>query len=271
MKTNKKILIVCQSTYNKNTLKIAEAMARVLETKVVTPKACEKLDLLQYDVIGLGSGINFNRHNDVLLDFVDNLPKMSKKVFIFSTRANPFLGKYHQALRTKLLEKGFDIIGEFSSVAFDATGPFSIVGGVHKGRPHQRDMQRAEQFARSLGLGNDGTYKALEKKLKRVKSEEERKKLFQVDRKTHGSDWHGRLVCVDWNRCIGCGKCQRDCPLSVYDLVEVNSQKKALGKRDLDCVRCKLCKNQCPSYAIMLGGTWKDAFRIAVRHANKHK
>lgn len=72
----------------------------------------------EYDLIGFGSGIYFQEHHRKILKFVDELPAIDKKVFIFSTRAaflpfrNPL--KYHINLKNKLNNKNFEVIDEFT-------------------------------------------------------------------------------------------------------------------------------------------------------------
>jgi len=48
------------------------------------------------------------------------------------------------------LEKGFDVIKEFSCKGFDTVGPFKFIGGISKGRPNEKDLENAKNFARSL-------------------------------------------------------------------------------------------------------------------------
>jgi len=110
---NMKTLIICVSVYKGNTKKIADAMADVLNAQVVKPKEIDIGTLIDYDMIGFGSGINFKKHNKILLEFVDTLPILNKKAFIFLTRGNPRLGKYHRVLKEKLAAKDFQVIGEF--------------------------------------------------------------------------------------------------------------------------------------------------------------
>ncbi len=54
-----KSLIICQSYHHGNTKHIADAMAAVLNTDVVSPRDVKGEGLEYYDHIGLGSGIAF--------------------------------------------------------------------------------------------------------------------------------------------------------------------------------------------------------------------
>ena len=57
---------------------------------------------------------------------------------------------FGKPLKEKLLEKGFDIVGEFSCRGFDTVMPFKLIGGISKGRPSGKDLQQARNFAQEL-------------------------------------------------------------------------------------------------------------------------
>lgn len=58
-----KTIIFYSSTYNGNTLKIAESMAAVLSADLVSIESeTSGIDLSKYDLIGLGSAIHFAEH-----------------------------------------------------------------------------------------------------------------------------------------------------------------------------------------------------------------
>ncbi len=69
-----KSLVVVYSYHHNNTLKIAEVMAKVLDAQVKSPHQISPEELQRYDLVGFGSGINSERHYQVLLDFTDRLP-----------------------------------------------------------------------------------------------------------------------------------------------------------------------------------------------------
>jgi flavodoxin len=101
-----KTLIVCVSQHNGNTKKIADAMAAVLDAEVRRPGDVNVEALAEYDLIGFGSGIAFGKHYQPLLRWVETLPALDKKAFVFSTRGASRQGPHHRALKDKLEEKG---------------------------------------------------------------------------------------------------------------------------------------------------------------------
>ncbi len=145
-----KTLIVYTSFHHNNTEKIARAMAGVLDADLTDP---EDADIQEYDLIGFGSGIYFGKHDKRLLKLAENLSASGrKKAFVFSTsglsdRMNIFASHFHNPLKKKLQEKGFDVVGEFNCPGFDTAGPFKVIGGVSKGRPNKEDMEKAKRFA----------------------------------------------------------------------------------------------------------------------------
>jgi len=152
-----KTLLIYISIHHGNTEKIAKAMSEILYAELLKPNEVEINSLLKYDLIGLGSGIYFFKHHKALLKLADKLPIMkNKKVFIFSTRGIGPVWFYHRPLKKKLLEKGFNIVGEFSCRSFDTylfdkyVPLLRFTGGLNKGRPNTKDLEKARIFSRGL-------------------------------------------------------------------------------------------------------------------------
>ncbi len=148
-----KATIVCSNKYKGNTMKIALAMASVLDAEVVEPKDAEVSAVVESDLAGFGSGIFFGKHEESLLAFVDTLPNLEKNVFVFSTRGRNsfFEATYHKLLKEKLTQKGYKVIGEYSCRGFtDYYKIFKIFGGVNKVHPTEKEIEKAKAFALRL-------------------------------------------------------------------------------------------------------------------------
>ena len=146
-----KALILYVSIHHGNTKKVAMAMAEVLNAKLAKPWEIKPEELAEYDLIGFGSGIYYWKHHRALFKLVEGLPEMKgKKAFIFSTAGIdvPFIN--HRKLRNALRKKGFEILGEFSCRGWDTNGWLEKMGGINKGHPDEKDLERARRFAEEV-------------------------------------------------------------------------------------------------------------------------
>jgi flavodoxin len=145
-----RVLITYNSVHRGNTKKIAEAMASIVDADLIKYDEVDGYNILDYDLIGFGSGIYHGKINKEMIEFLNSLPQVKKRkafVFITSGQENP---KYANAFADQVSEHGFDVIGKFSCKAFDAWGPLKIIGGINKGRPNSTDIKRAQIFIKEL-------------------------------------------------------------------------------------------------------------------------
>ena len=136
-----------------NTEKIAKAIANVLQAELLKPEEVTPDTLSRIDLFGVGSGIYNKKHHESLFAMVDKLPSANNKsAFIFSTSGygEKRIEKYHEPLKSKMVAKGFKIIGEFTSLGLDTEGMLRLSGGANKGRPNDDDLKNADDFARTL-------------------------------------------------------------------------------------------------------------------------
>ncbi|MFP4115689.1 MAG: flavodoxin family protein [Candidatus Aenigmatarchaeota archaeon] len=149
-----KALIVYRSKHQGNTEKVAEAMAEVMDADLKKPEELNTEDLEDYDFVGFGSGIYFRKHDEKVLGFVDDLPQMEgKDAFIVSTSGLPKIPLVHEferPLRDRLEGKGFEIVGSFDCRGVDHYSFFKYLGGIHRGKPDEGDLEDARDFARKL-------------------------------------------------------------------------------------------------------------------------
>ena len=187
-----------------------------------------------------------------------------QNAFVFSTHGSPLLGSYHKACKELLVSKGKKVIGEFSTKGYDGTGPFVLVGGGNKGKPNEKDLRKAAQFIENLFP----EYKRTDYYLQLPNTQkvcENHTNSYSIQADGQEILLQGDLVTVQQNQCIGCGLCVQRCPLGIYKL----EGGKSVPVGELDCIQCELCQAFCPERAIYLHGTWKDALRIAKRHAHR--
>jgi len=156
-----KTLLVLFSYHHKNTEKIANVIAKVLDAQIKTPKQIRPEELQEYSLIGFGSGIYGAKHHTDLLDLADTLPQVTnKKAFIFSTSAivgKAKVAKDHSTLRKKLQSKGYVIVDEFSCKGFNTNSFLKYIGGMNKGRSNAEDLKHAEEYATNLKQNTCGS------------------------------------------------------------------------------------------------------------------
>ena len=149
-----KTLIIYASIHHKNTEKIAETIASELQTKAIPFFEAKEEDLQKANIVGFGSGVYYSKFHKGLIEFVEKLPDMKgKKAFVFSTagiRKNIILNRSHIRFKKVLKEKNFEIIGEFDCLGWDTNGLLEKIGGLNKGRPNEKDLKNAKNFAKKL-------------------------------------------------------------------------------------------------------------------------
>lgn len=152
-----KTIIVYKSYHQMNTEKIAKAMAEVMDAKLVKVGEISPEELIEYELIGFGSGIYGGNYHKDLIEFIDSMPSMNRNVFIFST-SGQISDDYNNLIKVKLAGKGCKIVGEFASLGEVSTlkfnlnlkGPLGWILGKNKGHPDRKDLENARVFARNL-------------------------------------------------------------------------------------------------------------------------
>lgn len=233
---NKQVIIICESMYHGNTMRLAKAMAFSLNCEIVNAHDALSMDLSQYKVVGLGSGIYFTSHHPRIIQVVSKL-NPAQKAFIFSTHGAPFLGSYHHHIKEELGKRKIDVIGEFSSRGFDCTGPFIIIKGGNKGRPNEKDEQKAMKFVSRI-------------------LPQYVKVLSDVPK--------GHFVHVN-EACVACSKCASVCPMNVFSI----KKNRAQAANEQACIHCGLCLKACPEQAISIKHSFIEAIKIARKHSKK--
>lgn len=148
-----KVLIVCVSASDGNTRKIADAMADVLDVRVVDPGEVDDDTLAESDLVGIGSGIYAMDFHHRIRTFVRRLPEVQgKPAFVYWTSGGPEppLWRYSDRLAQRLEAKGFRILDSFSCRGWRVWLPFRLVPGLDRGQPNDADLDRARRFAADI-------------------------------------------------------------------------------------------------------------------------
>lgn len=105
------------------------------------------IDLNDYDLIGIASGVAFGRLYKRIESFVesDRFP-CNKSVFILYTCGNRNLKSIHYCDHVKevLMQKNCTIEGDYGCAGYDTFGPIKLIGGISKGYPDADDIETAK-------------------------------------------------------------------------------------------------------------------------------
>jgi flavodoxin len=128
-----------------NTEKVALAMAQEIGATAKKLADAKPEDLVGFDLVGFGTGIEkFDVHPEIKA-FVAGLPeKTGRKAFMFCTCASgkDWMGKF----RDVLAGRGFEIADTFISTGEWAPGLFTL----RKGHPDEAEIAAARAFARKM-------------------------------------------------------------------------------------------------------------------------
>lgn len=145
-----KILIIVKSKHYDNTLKIAEAMSEVAPATITDLENASFYNLNEYDIVGLGSGIYFGKHDKDLFKFAEKHCNDIKLCFVFSTSGSKKFDKNNEALVKFLERKNIKVLSSFGCLGETRYFPLSIIGGINKNRPDFDDFEAAQRFIDSI-------------------------------------------------------------------------------------------------------------------------
>ena len=140
--------IVIYQSLSGNTKKIAEAIALGAKTKAVRVNELKEGEINGADTVFLGSGIYGGSHHRQINEIVGEL-NLKTRVFIYSTAGMPvFNFIWHQKLKNLLAKRKIKVIGEMCFKGFDTFGPLKWFRGINKGRPDEKDLEKAREIGR---------------------------------------------------------------------------------------------------------------------------
>lgn len=145
-----KTVILYASVHHKNTEKLVQALAkRFPDTDLIDTTKASLIDLVEYDLIGIASGIYFGKFHKSIPEFLKyNLPS-EKNVFLMYTCGSE--KKSYAEDITKMVEsKRGTVVGTYGCFGYDTFGPFKLVGGLQKGHPTDEEITAAVEFVENL-------------------------------------------------------------------------------------------------------------------------
>lgn len=140
-----KTAVCYYSRHHGNTLKVLEAMAAEGQIDLIDVTKRQTVRLDEYDCIGFASGIYGFEFQKAVVEFARQYLPAGKPVFFVYTYGG-MKGSGAKAVAAVAAEKGCPVLGEFSCKGYDTFGPFKLVGGIAKGRPNAKDLEKARRF-----------------------------------------------------------------------------------------------------------------------------
>lgn len=144
-----KTAICYYSRHRGNTLKVLEAMAREGDVDLIDVTTRQAVRLEDYDCIGFASGIYGATFHKAVAAFARQYLPAGKPAFFVYTYGGA-KGSGARAVAVVAREKNCPVLGEFSCKRYDTFGPFKLVGGIAKGHPDEKDLEKARRFYREI-------------------------------------------------------------------------------------------------------------------------
>lgn len=164
------------------------------------------------------------------------------------------MGGYHKALKETIKRQKANLVGEFSSVGFDKTGPWVLINGYNKNRPNDKDLFKARLFAeelkQKLNLVSPFTKENI--------TVYEQGTAFRINGRNKIAGY--KVVFLNTTSCIQCGKCIKVCPMNIF-----TKNNTVLPTGEKNCIQCQLCVKHCPTDSIYINVSFANGMRIAFR------
>ncbi len=145
-----KTAILYVSVHHGNTRKVAAAMAQACSAELIDLTAQAAVTISDYDRIGLASGCFYGNMHETLRQFVEKTDfPAEQEVFLVCTCGCVYRD-YTKAVKKMLQEKGVTVSASFQCRGFDTFGPFGKIGGIAKGHPNERDLEKATAFIKRM-------------------------------------------------------------------------------------------------------------------------
>lgn len=144
-----KTAVCYYSRHHGNTRNVLEAMAAEGEVDLIDVTARQAVRLEGYDCVGFASGIYAFQVHKAVTAFARQFLPRGKPVFFVYTYGGA-RGAGAKPLAEVAQEKGCPVLGEFGCRGYDTFGPFKLLGGIAKGHPNRRDLEKARVFYRTV-------------------------------------------------------------------------------------------------------------------------
>ena len=135
----KKTIIIYESVHHKNTEKVVNYISKQLPIEVCKLQDTSNLDLKEFDLIILASGIYYNKLHKRILKWLESTDISNKEIGILYTCGFRYMDVSKKTSKY-IVDKGGKYIGNCWCRGFDTYGLLAKIGGIAKGHPNNQDL-----------------------------------------------------------------------------------------------------------------------------------
>jgi flavodoxin/ferredoxin len=250
----KKVIII-YSSQNGSTYKIADRIKTTFlntgnKVDLINTRQSQKLNLGDYDLIGIGCPVYMFRPSYEIIDFIDSIKDLKgKKIFTFVTYGSE-IGDGANILRKRINKLGAIDAGHFS-----CAGKHLFPGYTNRGylfspeSPTNNDLISADIFVKNILLNNN-TVDFKKNKYDKSAHIISRFERFVTNRFLI-KNLYSYFFHIDRNLCCSCSTCIKNCPTKN---IQKNDNNQIIWSRN--CILCTKCVISCPQKAISSPISW---------------
>lgn len=136
-----KTIIVYASVHHGNTRKAAQYIAQAIGADTFDLLGGGAPELSGYDCTIFASGIYFNKFHQAVIDFISSAQLTGKRAVLLYTCGLHYRD-YSSSAKSLLLRSGAEYAGCCWCRGYDTFGLLKHIGGLAKGRPNGRDLEK---------------------------------------------------------------------------------------------------------------------------------
>jgi len=238
------------------TARVAEAITAGLriagyEVDLSNIKDKQPTDLSSYELLGIGSHVNYYRPPFNVTDYLNRLPKLNGLPTFTFLLYGTCPGDSASIIRRLLARKGAREVGYFHCLGGDYFLGYLKHGYLFSpGHPTERELDQAKTFGREVAAHIGDKHYAI------PENDQPFPIIYRLERAVLASRWLGRNVYsrffkLDAEKCTRCGVCVKLCPTK-----NIAGDKTKFPSWGHNCLMCLTCELKCPTDAVRSPINW---------------